>query len=195
MPPRKRLSVNPIFKGIDAKNPIANAANRKRYPWLQVVADDLAAAAGKSARAGFSAMRDKILDSPTLRPGSNWHKMINARRGNPPGARYETGTMFNSVFYNRGRIVEARDRRRRGSVTAGFGWPASEDNVIKDAPTSPLGRQPDGPGWRDDPKYFVMQEYGFPHEGYEVPGMYSQKAGAEAAKIALDQELKRRGYK
>lgn len=190
---RKNLTVKPVFDGIDLKNPIASPANLKKYPWLAKIAEDMRRSAGFAAYHGAKAMREKILDSPI--PDSYSHRMVNARRGNPPNARYETGTMYNSVSFNRGSISHPKDQRRRGSVSAGFGWPADENGIIKDAPTSPIGRQPDGAGWRDDPKYFMMQEYGFPHEGRTVPGMFSQRAGVEAAKIALNEELKRRGYK
>lgn len=189
---RKRLTVAPIFSDLDPKNPIANAANRKKYPWLEKVAEDMRRSAGYGAFKGADAMRGKILDSPT---GSSWHKAINRDRGNPPGARFETGTMYNSVSRTYGRIVPSRDARKRGSVTASFGWPADADGIIKDAPSAPKGRMPDGPGWRDDPKYFLMQEYGFDNEGRSVPGMRSQAAGVEAAKKAIQEELKRRGYK
>lgn len=198
MPNRRRLTVNPIFAGIDPKNPIANAANRKKYPWLEKIAQDMRIAAGRAAAAGADAMRDKILNSPT---GSSWHIAINIERGKRPpninqwGSRYETGTMFNLVSANRGKIVENADRRRRGSVTAGFGWPAMSDGTIKDAPSSPVGRAPDGPGWRTDPKYFLMQEYGFNNMGDQVEGMYSQQAGVEAAKLVLNNELRKMGYK
>ena len=191
---RKRLTVTPVFHDLDPKNPVANKNNRKKYPWLEKVAEDMRRSAGFAAYKGAQAMREKILDSPTNRPGSKWHEMANARRGNPSGARYETGTMYNSVSRTYGRIVYGQDARRRGSVTAGFGWPADSDGKISEAPASPIGRQPDGPGWRDDPRYFEMQEYGFPHEGHDVPGMESQAAGVEAAKRALTEELKRRGY-
>ncbi len=189
---RRNTSVKLIFHDLDLKNPIANAANRKKYPWLQKVANDLAGATTEAAKAGKDAMQWKILTSPT---GSSWHKAINDKRGNPTGARYETGTMFNSVDFRKGRIVENKDRRRRGSVQASFGWPAAPDGTVDDAPTSPIGRSPDGPGWREDPKYFLMQEFGFELEGRNVPGMEAQKAGLDAAMIKIQTEMRKRGYK
>jgi hypothetical protein len=198
MASRRKGSVPLIFHDLDLKNPVANAANRKKYPWLQKVAEDLRDATTEAAKAGASAMRDTILNSPT---GSDWHVGINIQRGKRPpyinmwGSRYETGTMYNSVDFRKGRITQAKDRRRRGSVNASFGWPATASGQIADAPTSPIGRKPDGPGWRDDPKYFVMQEYGFNNEGTAVPGMNSQKAGLDAAMIKIQQEMRKRGYK
>lgn len=190
----RKGSVPLIFHDLDLKNPIANASNRKKYSWLQKVAEDLREITTIAAQAGANGMRDKILDSPTNNP-SGWHQAINAQRGNTPNARYETGTMFESVQARRGRIVQSKDRRRRGSVQASFGWPATSSGNIADAPMSPMVRQPDGPGWREDPKYFVMQEFGFPHEGREVPGMQSQRHGLKAAMVKLQEETRKRGYK
>jgi len=189
---RRKGSITLIFHDLDLKNPVANAANRKKYPWLQKVADDLRDATTEAARAGADAMRDKILDSPT---GTNWHKGINKERGNPIGARYETGTMWGSVASTRGRIVQNKDRRRRGSVQASFGWPATQSGDIADAPTTPMFRSPDGPGWREDPKYFKMQEFGFDLEGRKVPGMQAQEHGLKVAMIKIQEEVRKRGYK
>jgi hypothetical protein len=192
MADNRKKSVPLIFHDLDLKNPIANAANRRRYPWLQKVANDLVKATDEAAKAGANAMRDKILDSPTNRP---WHKAINKERGNTPGARYETGTMYESVKAGKSKIVESKDRRRRGSVQGSFGWPATADGDIADAPMSPIVRNPDGPGWREDPKYFRMQEFGFKLEDHRVPGMNSQVEGLKAAMIKIQSEMRKRGYK
>lgn len=159
---------------------------------------------GRAARIGANAMRDKILNSPTA---SNWHKRVSEERGHP-GARYETGTMFGSVTYTFGKIIESPDKRKRARVHASFGWPASKyegpdgTTVIKDAPRSPSTKGTNGidkengyGNWREDPRYFVMQEYGFELEGDYVEGMYSMRAGGKAAMEYLDGFLKKRGYK
>jgi hypothetical protein len=156
---------------------------------------------GRAARIGANAMRDKILNSPTA---SKWHKAINEQRNNPTGARFETGTMFGSVTFTFGKILESPDKRKRAVVHSSFGWPASKysdpnsEVILKDAPRSPTTkgvRAPDGPGWREDPRYFIMQEYGFDLEGHWVEGMYSMRAGRDAAKKHLDEFFRRKGYK
>ena len=150
-------------------------------------------AVGLAAYRGAQAMRDKILNSPT---NSNWHRIVSEQRGHP-GGRYDTGTMYGAVTYNRGRIEFPKDLRRSGKAIAAFGWPSNSSGDIKDAPTAPAG--PPGFGswgeWRQDPRYFVMQEYGFDNEGVDVPGMYSQKAGAIAADAVMDEFFRKNGYK
>jgi len=93
-----------------------------------------------------------------------------------------------------------RDKRKRSTAVASFGWPADSNGMPKDLPRSPMTkgkRSPDNPyqQWHEDPRYHMMQEYGFDNEGEDVPGMFSQNAGAEAAKLALDEIFKKRGYK
>lgn len=153
-------------------------------------------AVGYAAYKGAQAMRDKILNSPT---GTNWHAKYSELRGKP-GARYETGTMFESVGRTYGKIIPNRDRRRRSSAVASFGWPADSNGMPKDLPRNPLTkgkRLPDNPyqQWHEDPRYHMMQEYGFDNEGEMVEGMFSQRAGAEAAKLALKEIFDKRGYK
>lgn len=179
---------------------VGNEFNRMINAKVAKEAEVTRRAAGFAAFKAAEAMRDKILNSPTTEGGdtSSWHKKANAERGNPENARYETGTMFESVSRTRGKIVPNADRRKQSSVVASFGWPATESGTIKDAPVSPTTkgtRNPDGPGWRSDPRYFLMQEYGFDNEGDWVWGMWSQRVGAQAAKIAMDAFFAKRGYK
>jgi hypothetical protein len=159
---------------------------------LEEEAQNVRKAVRFASRAAARAMKDKILDSPT---GSKWHSAINSMRGNPDGARLETGTMYDAVASMEPKIVENADRRRQSAVVGGFGWPADANGNIKDA--SPRRRSqadPDG-DWRTDPKYFMMQEYGFDLDGDFVPGMHAQQAGVEAFKTNLDEYWKKRGYK
>lgn len=150
-------------------------------------------AAGLAAYRGAEAMRNKILDSPT---GTSWHKAVSEMRGHP-GGRVDTGTMLGAATRNRGRIEAPRDRRMAARAIAAFGWPANSDGLIKDAPSSPAG--PPGEGsweeWRTDPRYFVMQEYGFDNEGDWVPGMYSQREGVKAAAQVLQEFYRKNGFK
>lgn len=174
---------------------VGNEFNRMVNAKVAKEAEVTRRAAGFAAYKAADAMRDKILNSPTA---SRWHKAINEQRNNPEGARYETGTMYESVSRTYGKIVANADRRKQSKVVASFGWPANSDGTIKDAPMNPTTkgtRNPDGPGWRSDPRYFMMQEYGFDNEGDWVWGMQSQRAGVEAAKIAMDAFFAKRGYK
>ncbi|CAB4148627.1 hypothetical protein UFOVP536_14 [uncultured Caudovirales phage] len=175
---------------------IASAVKRASSAALAKTAEDMRRAVGFAAYHGAMAMRDKVLDSPT---GTSWHAHYSAMRGKP-GARYETGTMFESIGRSRGKIVESPDRRKRSYVTASFGWPTDSSGMIKDLPTNPLSkgtRMPDNPygQWHQDPRYHMMQEYGFNLEGTEVPGMFSQQAGKLAAEAKFREFLKSRGYK
>lgn len=174
---------------------VGNELNRLVNARVARESEFIRRAVGYAAYKGADAMRDKILNSPT---GTKWHNAINEQRGNPAGARYETGTMFESVARTYGKIIANQDRRKRSSAVASFGWPTDSSGMIKDAPRSPMTkgtRMPDGPGWHSDPRYFMMQEYGFNNEGDMVPGMLSQRAGVEAAKLALNQMFAKRGYK
>jgi hypothetical protein len=183
---------------------VGNEFNRMVNAKVAKEAEVTRRAAGFAAFKAADAMRDKILNSPTA---TEWHKRINKERGNPEGARYETGTMFESVSRTYGKIVANADRRKQSSVVASFGWPAAEDGTIKDAPMNPMTkgtRRPDGPqwsqpgwGWRSDPRYFLMQEYDKQYDGNPeiTKGMHAQRAGVEAAKIAMDAFFAKRGYK
>jgi hypothetical protein len=180
--------------GLKLNIAVGNEFNRLINARVARESEFIRRAVGYAAYKGAEAMRDKVLNSPT---GTNWHKAISRERGKPD-ARYETGTMFESIGRTYGKIIANQDRRKQSSAIASFGWPLDNSGIIKDAPMSPLtkGKQmPDGPGWRSDPKYFMMQEYGFNNEGDMVPGMFSQRAGVEAAKLALDQIFAKRGYK
>lgn len=175
---------------------IASAVKRAANAALAKTAEDMRRAVGLAAYRGANAMRDKILNSPT---GTDWHAHYSAMRGRP-GARYETGTMFNSVSKTRGKIVENPDKRRRAYVTASFGWPVDSSGMIKDLPYNPLSKGTDQPSnpydqWHSDPRYQMMQEYGFNNEGTWVKGMFSQRAGRDAAEQGFREYLAKRGYK
>jgi hypothetical protein len=182
--------------GLKLNIAVGNQFNRLVNTRVARESEFIRRAVGYAAYKGAEAMRDKVLNSPT---GTSWHEAINKERGNQSlSARYETGTMFESIARTRGKIIANKDRRRRSSAVASFGWPLDSSGIIKDAPTSPTSKgkkMPDGPGWRSDPKYFMMQEYGFNNEGDMVPGMFSQRAGVKAAKEALDAIFDKRGYK
>ena len=178
----------------------------KKSPAMQKKAQEIKRAVTRAGMAGAKEMRKVILNSPT---GSPWHDRVNIWRGdnkpsimskdgesvnNKYGARLDSGNMYNSVSYKRGKAIPDSDRRKKQGVAGGFGWPASQDGQIKDAPSSPLSRSrnPDStePGmkpWRNDSRYFVMQEYGFG----STPGMDSQrKASKEALKVLKDEFAK-----
>jgi hypothetical protein len=184
----------------------------KKNPAMLKKAQEIKRAVTRAGMAGAKEMRKVILNSPT---GSPWHNRVNVWRAankssimskdgesvnnnSGSGARLDSGNMYNSVSYKRGKAIPDSDRRKRQGVTGGFGWPASQDGQIKDAPSSPLSRSrnpdPTEPGmkpWRNDPRYFVMQEYGFG----STPGMDSQrKASIEAEKVLKD-ELAKLGIK
>jgi hypothetical protein len=182
--------------GLKLNISVGNELNRLVNARVAKESEFIRRAVGYAAYKGAEAMRDKVLNSPT---GTRWHEAINKQRGNPTlTARYETGTMFESIARTYAKIVANQDRRKRSSAVASFGWPLDSSGIIKDAPMSPTTkgtRMPDGPGWRSDPKYFMMQEYGFNNEGDMVPGMFSQREGVKAAKDALDQMFVKRGYK
>ena len=167
----------------DLKQLLAAPGQRKRFPHLQKIADDTKVALREAARAGQDAMRGVVLDSPPTGSKSD------------DGKRVDTFTMFDSIGRSRVRETKQRDRRRRGSVSVSFGFPADKDGNIKDAPAVPTRGQA-SEKWRSDPNYFVMQEYGdsmFDEAFY--PGMFSQKAGMDAAKTAFDMYMKKKGYK
>jgi len=175
---------------------VGNELNRLVNARVKRESEFVRRAVGYAAYRGAEAMRDKVLNSPT---GTSWHEAINKQRGNSSlTARYETGTMFESIGRTYAKIVVNQDRRKRSSAVASFGWPLNSAGIIKDAPTNPTSkgkRMPDGPGWRSDPKYFMMQEYGFNNEGDMVPGMFAMREGVKAAKDALDKLFDKRGYK
>jgi hypothetical protein len=175
---------------------VGNELNRLVNARVKRESEFVRRAVGYAAYKGAQAMRDKVLNSPT---GTSWHEAINKQRGNQSlSARYETGTMFESIGRTYGKIIANPDRRKRSNAVASFGWPLDSSGIIKDAPINPTSkgkRMPDGPGWRSDPKYFMMQEYGFNNEGDMVPGMFSQRSGVAAAKLALDEIFAKRGYK
>lgn len=173
----------------------------KKSPAMQKKAREIKTAVTRAGMAGAKSMRETILDSPT---GSMWHGRRNEFRAkyrpaignginNMDGSRIETGNMYNSVSYKRGKAIPDSDRRKRQGVTGGFGWPADQGGSIKDAPSSPMSksRNPDRPNWRSDPKYFSMQEYGFGG----TPGMNSQQTAAQIAQQVLRAELKKVGFK
>lgn len=179
---------------INLNLPIANAVNRAVNAKLAKIAEDSRRAAGYAAFKGKDAMRDKILDSPT---GSKYHEWINIMRGNNIGARYDTGAMFNSVSMTRGKIIENQDKRKRSSVTASFGWPIDASGDI--APVNPSKRSRESTNrigsWAEDPRYFKMQEYGWSLYNVDYPGMFAQKAGLTAARKAMDEYFRSKGYK
>ena len=185
----------------------------KNNPGMQRIAKELKRAISRAGLAGANSMRSTILDSPT---GNNWNSpvldggpspwshrrqniwrannrpAINGKGGsvnNLEGSRMETGNMYNSVSYKRGKIVSGPDKRFKQDIVGGFGWPADSSGNIKDAPGSPMSRSRDSDttNWRQDPRYFVMQEYGF---GI-TPGMNSQDKARAAAQIVLDAEVAR----
>ena len=174
----------------------------KKSPAMKKKAAEIKRAVTRAGMAGAKSMRETILDSPT---GSMWHGRRNAFRAqyrpgigtegvtNRAGSRIETGNMYNSVSYKRGKAVPDSDKRRKQGVMGGFGWPATEAGAIKDAPSSPMSksRNPDTENWRSDPRYFSMQEYGFGG----TPGMNSQQIAAQKAKQVLREELKKAGFK
>jgi hypothetical protein len=173
----------------------------KKNPAMLKKAQEIKRAVTRAGMAGAKSMRETILDSPT---GSMWHGRRNAFRATRPGigtdgvtnrsgSRIETGNMYNSVSFKRGKAIPNRDKRVKQDVGGGFGWPATEAGAIKDAPSSPMSksRNPDTQNWRSDPRYFSMQEYGFG----ATPGMYSQEKAAEVAKSKLMEELNKIGVK
>lgn len=173
----------------------------KKNPAMKKKADAIKRAVTRAGMAGAKSMRETILDSPT---GSLWHGRRNAFRStrqgigsegvtNRAGSRIETGNMYNSVSYKRGKAIPDTDKRRRQGVSGGFGWPSSESGAIKDAPSGPMpnSREPDTLNWRSDPRYFAMQEYGFGN----TPGMFSQQEAAGVARSKLMEELKKIGIK
>lgn len=180
---------------------IANAYNRKIYEHLNKQAHLIRRAMTRAGMAGAEEMKNIILDSPTGTPSHRRRNMDRIRERAPLkngvqnriGSRIETGNMFNSVHFKRGKIVQNIDRRRRGEIDGGFGWPAYADGRIKDAPSSPLAksRQPDTKNWRTDPRYFEMQEYGGP----KTPAMNSQSRALQVAKNKLLNELAKLGIR
>ena len=170
----------------------------KNNPEMQKLARQLRLAVSRAGMAGAKSMRETILDSPT---GSLWHQRRNIwRAANRPainnkdgsinnswGSRIETGNMYNSVSAKYGKIVPGKDKRFKQDIVGGFGWPASEMGEIKNAPSSPMSRSrnPDTSNWREDPRYFAMQEYGFGN----TPGMNSQDRAAQVARTVLKAEL------
>lgn len=173
----------------------------KKSPAMQKKAQEIKRAVTRAGMAGAKSMRETILDSPT---GSLWHGRRNAFRSTRPGigtegvtngsgSRIETGNMYNSVSYKRGKAIPNRDKRVKQDVAGGFGWPATEAGAIKDAPSSPMSksRNPDTANWRSDPRYFSMQEYGFG----STPGMQSQNKASEIARAKLMEEFAKLGIK
>jgi hypothetical protein len=173
----------------------------KRNPAMLKKSKEIKRAVTRAGMAGAKSMRETILDSPT---GSIWHGRKNefraTRQGigaegvtNRSGSRIETGNMYNSVSFKRGKAIPDSDRRKRQGVTGGFGWPADGSGNIKDAPSSPMprSREPDMANWRSDPRYFVMQEYGFGG----TPGMFSQQLASEVAQAKLMEEFRKIGIK
>lgn len=178
----------------------------KKNPGMQQVARDLQRAVTRAGTEGARVMRDTILNSPT---GNPRHIQRNITRGKtrPPiagkdglvnnswGSRLETGNMYNSVSFKRGKKVPGADARFKQDIIGGFGWPADTAGNIKDAPGSPMARsrQPDTTNWRSDPRYFAMQEYGFG----DTPGMESQERASNAAREKLQEEIEalKRKYK
>jgi hypothetical protein len=173
----------------------------KKSPAMQKKAQEIKRAVTRAGMAGAKSMRETILDSPT---GSIWHGRRNAFRSTRPGigsegvtnrsgSRIETGNMYNSVSYKRGKAIPDSDRRKRQGVAGGFGWPATEAGEIKNAPSSPMSksREPDTANWRSDPRYFAMQEYGFG----ATEGMFSQVKASEIARSKLMEEFAKLGIK
>jgi hypothetical protein len=175
----------------------------KKNPAMRKKAAEIKRAVTRAGMAGAKEMRRVILEDSST--GSIWHSRRNAFRAkyrpaigtegvrNQDGSRIETGNMYNSVSYKRGKAVADSDRRRRQGVTGGFGWPATEGGEIKNAPSSPISksRNPDTPNWRSDPRYFAMQEYGFG----STEGMNSQRKAAREALRVLREELAKVGVK
>ncbi len=173
---------------------------------MQKVYDEVRKAAGRAARSGAMAMQEVVLNSPT---GTEGHVRRNATRAskrpaiggkyvgpvnNTWGSRIETGNMYNLISASFGKIVPGKDKRYRQSIVASFGWPATAEGRIKDAPSSPLptSRMPDTPNWRSDPRYIAMQEYG----GANTPAMHAGAQGAEAARRKLIEEIRKiKGFK
>ncbi len=173
----------------------------KKSPAGKKLANEIRLAVSRAGIAGAKAMRERILDSPT---GSDWHTRRNAWRGmsrpsingkdgpvnNSWGSRLETGNMYNSVSANYAKIVPGRDRRNRQNIVGGFGWPATSDGNIRQAPSRPINRsrQPDTRNWGADRNYFEMQEYGLGNIGSP---MLSQEYGRIAALRKFNQEMER----
>jgi hypothetical protein len=176
----------------------------KNNPGMQKLAKELKLAISRAGLAGANSMRETILDSPTGNDGpeplwshtrkniwrANNRPAINGKGGsvnNRTGSRLETGNMYNSVSYKRGKVVPGPDKRFKQDIVGGFGWPADESGNIKDAPSSPMSRSRDSdtPNWREDPRYFAMQEYGFG----KTPGMNSQERASRAARNVLEAEI------
>jgi hypothetical protein len=169
--------------GEDLKKMLAAPGQRKRFPHLRKITKDTKDALTAAAEAGADAMRYTVLNSPPT--------------GNKAddGQRVETFTMFDSIGFSKSVEPRSRDRRRRSSASASFGFPADKDGNIKDAPRVPT-RGEASEKWRSDPNYFVMQEYGdsmFDEAFYH--GMFSQRAGMDAAQTAFDAYMKKKGYK
>jgi hypothetical protein len=156
---------------------------RTRYKHLQKLSRDIKGGLTTAVIAGSEAMKDRVVNSPPT--GSKVDD----------GRRVDTWTMYDSIDFSKPREPRSKDRRKRSSVSASFGFPANPDGSIKDAPTSPT-RGGGSENWRSDPNYFVMQEYGnsmFDELSY--PGMRSQQDGLDAAATAFDSYMKKKGYK
>lgn len=106
------------------------------------------------------------------RTGTLWHDLVNKERGNPEGARVDTGAMFNSVGSTGAQYLS------EGEYSAEFG--------IK-LPSA---------GGR---KYFIEQDEGFPlqlasGEIRQVPGMHTFDAVLTPLSRHFRKEMLRRGF-
>lgn len=174
-----KLKYNLTVKGFEVPAP----GQQKRFPHLEKIESDLRSSIRKALRAGEEAMKDRVLDSPPT--GSR----------KDDGARVDTWTMFDSIGRSQVRAEKVQDRRRRRPLKFSFGFPADENGNIADAPTSPTRGGSDNPRWRQDPNYFVMQEYGDDMFDVFYPGMYAQQEGRKAFIDSFENEMKRKGYK
>lgn len=174
-----KLKYNISLKGLSFPAP----GQKKRFPHLEKVERDLRSSLRNGLKAGEEAMKDRVLNSPPT--GSRVDD----------GRRVDTWTMYDSIGRSQVRAEKSADRRRRRSAKFSFGFPADENGNIAHAPATPTRGPSENARWRQDPNYFVMQEYG--DELFDVfyPGMFAQEEGRRAFIASFESEMKRKGYK
>lgn len=174
-----KLTYNISLKGLNFPAP----GQKKRFPHLEKIEQDLRSSLRIGLRAGEEAMKDRILNSPPT--GSRVDD----------GRRVDTWTMYDSIGRSQVRAEKIQDRRRRRAAKFSFGFPADENGNIADAPATPTRGPSENPRWRQDPNYFVMQEYGDELFDVSYPGMFAQEEGRREFISKFESEMKRKGYK
>lgn len=150
-----------------------------RHPHLKKLRRDVIDAIRESTNVAVDAMRDRVLNAPPT--------------GSPvdDGARYDTGTMYESIDRSKTLVKPGLDRRYRQQAVARFGFPANPDGTIADAPAAPARPSKNPSRWREDPNYFAMQEYGDTEFDVFYPGMFSQTAGELAFRQDFDKRIEK----